>query len=313
MVDRRSQREGSQSPTLSMPDTDTWSSPAEVTDALAHQHYLADRSLAMSTYLSARLGKPLLLEGEPGCGKTELAKALAAAMGSELIRLQCFEGLDARSALYDWNYPKQMLTIRLHERDESPTAVEKEIFTERFLLRRPLLRALEETGPHRPVLLIDEIDRADEEFEGLLLEVLSDFQITIPELGTIKARRLPLVIITSNRTRELSDALKRRCLYAFVDYPSFERESDILRARVPGLGEHLGHEIVTFVQRIRSEKDLVKRPGVAETLDWAAALLALHRDALEPEVVEETLGCLLKDAADVQLAHHRGLERLLST
>ena len=294
-----------------MPDMDSWSSPTEVAEALAHQNYLADRPLAMSTYLSARLGKPLLLEGEPGCGKTELAKALAAATHTELIRLQCFEGLDARSALYDWNYPKQMLTIRLHEKDESSAKVEKEIFTERFLLRRPLLRALEESGPHRPVLLIDEIDRADEEFEGLLLEVLSDFQITIPELGTIKARRPPMVIITSNRTRELSDALKRRCLYAFVDYPSFEREIEILRARVPGLGEQLGHEIVSFVQRVRGEKDLVKKPGVAETLDWAAALLALHREALDPEVVEDTLGCLLKDAQDVQLAHDRGLERLL--
>jgi MoxR-like ATPase len=296
-----------------MTDLDSWSSPAEVTELLAGQNYIADRPLAMSTYLSGRLGKPLLLEGEPGCGKTELAKALASATAAELIRLQCFEGLDARSALYDWNYPKQMLTIRLHERDELPTAVEKEIFTERFLLRRPLLRALEEKGPHRPVLLIDEIDRADEEFEGLLLEVLSDFQVTIPELGTIKARRPPMVVITSNRTRELSDALKRRCLYAFVDYPTFERESEILSVRVPGLGEQLSREIVTFVQRVRHEKDLVKRPGVAETLDWAAALLALHRDALDPEVVDETLGCLLKDAQDVQLAHDRGLERLLGT
>jgi MoxR-like ATPase len=295
----------------SMPDLDSWSSPADVTEVLARQNYIIDRPLAMSTYLSARLGKPLLLEGEPGCGKTELAKALAAATGTELIRLQCFEGLDARSALYDWNYPKQMLTIRLHERNESPDAVEKEIFTERFLLRRPLLRALEEKGPHRPVLLIDEIDRADEEFEGLLLEVLSDFQVTIPELGTIKAHRPPMVVITSNRTRELSDALKRRCLYAFVDYPTFDRESEILRARVPGLAEQLSRDIVTFVQRIRREKDLVKRPGVAETLDWAAALLALHRGALDPEVVDETLGCLLKDAQDVQLAHDRGLERLL--
>jgi len=296
-----------------MPDVDSWSSPTEVIELLAGQNYIVDRSLAMSTYLSARLGKPLLLEGEPGCGKTELAKALAAATETELIRLQCFEGLDARSALYDWNYPKQMLTIRLHEKDESPATVEKEIYTERFLLRRPLLRALEEKGPRRPVLLIDEVDRADEEFEGLLLEVLSDFQVTIPELGTIKARRAPMVIITSNRTRDLSDALKRRCLYAFVDYPTLDREIEILQKRVPDLGEHLAREVVTFVQRIRGEKELVKRPGVAETLDWAAALLALHRDALDPEVVAETLGCLLKDAEDVQLAHDRGLERLLAS
>jgi MoxR-like ATPase len=313
MVAMRSGPGASRTPLHLMPDLDSWTSPAEVAEALAGQHYIADPPLAMSTYLSARLGKPLLLEGEPGCGKTELAKALATATGAELIRLQCFEGLDARSALYDWNYPKQMLTIRLHERDASPNVVEKEIFSERFLLRRPLLRALEESGPHRPVLLIDEIDRADEEFEGLLLEVLSDFQVTIPELGTIKARRPPMVVITSNRTRDLSDALKRRCLYAFVDYPSVERETEILRARIPALGEHLAHEVVSFVQRIRSEKELAKRPGVAETLDWASALLALHREALDPEVVDETLGCLLKDAQDVQLAHERGLGRLLSS
>lgn len=296
-----------------MADLDSWTSPDEVVEALAQQNYVLDRSLAMSTYLGARLGKPLLLEGEPGCGKTELAKALAAATGTELIRLQCFEGLDVRSALYDWNYPKQMLTIRLHERDESPAAVEKEIFTERFLLRRPLLRALEQSGPHRPVLLIDEIDRADEEFEGLLLEVLSDFQVTIPELGTIRARRPPMVIITSNRTRDLSDALKRRCLYAFVDYPTVERETEILRKRIPQVGEQLAREVVGFVQRLRHDKELAKRPGVAETLDWAAALFALHRQSLDPEVVDETLGCLLKDAQDVQLVHDRGIGRLLAS
>ncbi len=290
-----------------MADLDSWASPNEVTALLAQQKYIVDQSLAMAVYLSARLGKPLLIEGEPGCGKTELAKALALATGTELIRLQCFEGLDARSALYDWNYPKQLLTIRIHERDESPGALEKEIFSERFLLRRPLLRALDGEGPGRSVLLIDEIDRADEEFEGLLLEILSDFQVTIPELGTIKARRLPMVIITSNRTRELSDALKRRCLYAFVDYPSLEKETEILRQRIPQLGEQLAREIVTFVQRVRGEKELAKRPGVAETLDWAAALLALHRTALDPEVIENTLGFLIKDAQDLQFARERRL------
>ncbi len=290
-----------------MPDLDSWASPNEVTVLLAQQKYIVDRSLAMAVYLSARLGKPLLIEGEPGCGKTELAKVLALATGTELIRLQCFEGLDARSALYDWNYPKQLLTIRIHERDESPVALEEEIFSERFLLRRPLLRALDGEGPGRPVLLIDEIDRADEEFEGLLLEILSDFQVTIPELGTIKARRLPMVIITSNRTRELSDALKRRCLYAFVDYPSLEKETEILRQRIPQLGEQLAREIVIFVQRVRGEKELAKRPGVAETLDWAAALLALHRTTLDPEVIENTLGFLIKDAQDLQFARERRL------
>lgn len=294
---------------MTVPEASPWASAEEVTEALAGQRYLADPALAMSVYLSARLGKPLLLEGEPGCGKTELAKAVAGALGSELIRLQCFEGLDARSALYDWNFPKQMLTIRLHERDGSREALEKEIFTERFLLRRPLLRALEDGGTHPRVLLIDEVDRADEEFEGLLLEVLSDFQVTIPELGTIRAKQPPLVLITSNRTRDLSDALKRRCLYAFVDYPSVDREIEILRARVPRLGTALAREVVAFVQRLRTEKDLVKRPGVAETIDWASALLALDRDSLDPAVVEQTLGCLLKDAGDVELAHQRSLAK----
>ena len=290
-----------------MAPANEWSSPAAVTEALARQNYLAEPALAMSVFLALRLGKPLLLEGEPGCGKTELAKVLATATGTELIRLQCFEGLDARSAMYDWNYPKQMLTIRLHEKESAAAQVEKEIFSERFLLRRPLLQALEEKGPTPPVLLIDEIDRADEEFEGLLLEVLSDFQITIPELGTVKARRPPVVIITSNRTRDLSDALKRRCLYAFVDYPSVERETAILRQRIPGLGEQLAREVVGFVQKLRTEKELAKRPGVAETLDWAAALLALHRQSLDPDVVDQTLGCLLKDAQDVQFVHDHGL------
>lgn len=290
-----------------MAPANEWSSPAAVAEALARQNYLAEPALAMSVFLALRLGKPLLLEGEPGCGKTELAKVLATATGTELIRLQCFEGLDARSAMYDWNYPKQMLTIRLHEKESAAAQVEKEIFSERFLLRRPLLQALEEKGPTPPVLLIDEIDRADEEFEGLLLEVLSDFQITIPELGTVKAPRPPVVIITSNRTRDLSDALKRRCLYAFVDYPSVERETAILRQRIPGLGEQLAREVVGFVQKLRTEKELAKRPGVAETLDWAAALLALHRQSLDPDVVDQTLGCLLKDAQDVQFVHDHGL------
>lgn len=264
----------------------------------------------MAVFLSARLGKPLLVEGEPGCGKTELAKALAVATGTELIRLQCFEGLDARSALYDWDYPKQMLTIRIHEKTETPSAVEKEIFSERFLLRRPLLRALDGDATHRPVLLIDEVDRSDEEFEGLLLEVLSDFQVTIPELGTIKALRIPIVIITSNRTRELSDALKRRCLYAFVGYPDLDKETEILRARIPQLDARLAREIAGFVQRIRGETDLVRRPGVAETLDWASALLALNRKSIDRELVQDTLGFLVKDAQDLELVRARHPEDL---
>ncbi len=281
-------------------DPAQWTNPGEVEDLLLRQNYLAGGALGMAVFLSAKLGKPLLVEGEPGCGKTEIAKALAAATGVDLIRLQCFEGLDARSALYDWDYPRQLLTIRMHERDRSDEALEREVFSERFLLRRPLLRALEGDGAHCPVLLIDEIDRADEEFEGLLLEFLSDFQVSIPELGTIRAQRIPLVVITSNRTRDLSDALKRRCLYVYLDYPDPEKEVAILRRRIPALAPALAKEIVAFVQRLRTEPDLAKRPGVAETLDWAAALLALRRDQLDPETITATLGFLIKDAQDLR-------------
>jgi MoxR-like ATPase len=292
-----------------MPAPEPWSSPDDVVRTLAGQQYLLDRPLAMALFLSARLGKPLLVEGEPGCGKTEVAKALAAGTGGELIRLQCFEGVDARSALYDWNYPKQLLTIRIHEREATPTELENEIFSERFLLRRPLLRALDGNAGPRPVLLIDEVDRADEEFEGLLLEVLSDFQVTIPELGTIRARTIPHVILTSNRTRDLSDALKRRCLYAYIGYPTLDREAEILRARVPGLAAHFAREIASYVQAIRAEKDLAKRPGVSESLDWAAALLALGRSSIDTETVDQTLGFLLKDAQDLQAIRSRRPER----
>lgn len=283
-----------------MSDTQPWSSPEEVDRLLSAQSYLADPPLVMAVYLSGRLGKPLLIEGEPGCGKTELAKALATGTGGELIRLQCFEGLDARSALYDWDYPRQLLTLRMHERADSPEELEKEVFSERFLLRRPLLRALDGGGAERPVLLIDEVDRADEEFEALLLEVLSDFQVTIPELGTIHAKRIPLVIITSNRTRDLSDALKRRCLYAYVEYPTLDKEVAILERRLPDLGAPFARAIAGFVQRVRAEPELSKRPGVAETLDWAAALLALHRSALDRDTIASTLGFLIKDATDLR-------------
>ncbi len=285
----------------------SWESAREVEELLRGQDYLADPPLAMAVYLAGRLGKPLLIEGEPGCGKTEIAKALATATGGELIRLQCFEGLDARSALYDWDYPRQLLAIRMHERTESPEQLEQEVFSERFLLRRPLLRALDGDAAHRPVLLIDEIDRADEEFEGFLLEVLSDFQVTIPELGTIRARRVPLVIITSNRTRDLSDALKRRCLYAYVEYPDPAKEEAILARRVPDLGAAFAREIAAYVQRVREAPDLAKRPGVAETLDWAAALVALHRTGLDAETVAATLGFLIKDAQDLKFLREKPL------
>jgi MoxR-like ATPase len=288
-----------------MMDTETWKGPEQVQELLAAQSYIADLSLATAIFLSARLGKPLLVEGEPGCGKTEIAKVLSAATGGELIRLQCFEGLDSRSALYDWDYPRQLLMIRMHERDTATETLEKQVFSERFLQRGPLLRALGGDAAHRPVLLIDEVDRADEEFEGLLLEVLSDFQITVPEIGTLRATRPPLVVITSNRTRTLSDALKRRCLYAYVDYPDAEKELTILRRRVPSLDAAFARQVVGFVQRLRREPDLAKRPGVAETLDWAAALLTLRIDALDPAAVATTLGFLIKDADDLELLRSR--------
>jgi len=277
-----------------------WESVDSVLAALEGQNYIAERTLATAIFLAAKLKKPILVEGEPGCGKTEIAKVLAAATGSELIRLQCYEGLDANASLYEWDYPRQLLAIRLGEKSRAPEDLEHDIFSERYLLRRPLLRALAGDGPSPPVLLIDELDRADEEFEGLLLEVLSDFQVTIPEVGTIKAKAIPFVVITSNRTRELSDALKRRCLYAYLGFPSIEKEIAILRRKVPELGGRATEEIVAFVQRVRAEDDLAKRPGTSETLDWAAALLALGGPTLSRDVVRETLGFLVKDAEDLR-------------
>jgi len=276
-------------------------------EALAQQRYIADRTLGTALYLALRLQKPLLVEGEPGCGKTEIGKVLALASGAELLRLQCYEGLEASSALYEWNYSKQLLAIRLHERETSSAALEAQIYSEPFLLRRPLLRSLDGSAGERPVLLIDEIDRADEEFEGLLLEVLSEFQVTIPELGTIRAQTIPVVVLTSNRTRELSDALKRRCLYTYIGYPDHDKELAILHRKLPELESRLAEEIVRFVQNLRAEPDLAKRPGVAETLDWAAALLALGERGVRRESVVETLGLLLKDARDLE--SYRG-ERL---
>jgi MoxR-like ATPase len=293
-----------------MTASDAWTDPRQVEQLLIGQNYIAEPSLVMAVYLSGRLGKPLLVEGEPGCGKTEIAKALATATGAELIRLQCFEGLDVHSALYEWDYPRQLLAIRMHERADSADQLEREVFSERFLLRRPLLRALSGAMGPRPVLLIDEIDRADEEFEGLLLEVLSDFQVTVPELGTIRAKQIPLVIITSNRTRDLSDALKRRCLYAYVEYPDLDKEVAILERRLPDLGVPFARTIAAFVQRVRQEPELSKRPGVAETLDWAAALLALSRTRLDSETISTTLGFLVKDAQDLRYLREQRLAAL---
>ena len=279
----------------------------EATTRLRDAGYLADRELATTVYLAQELEKPLLLEGEAGVGKTELAKALAAARGSRLIRLQCYEGLDASQALYEWNYQRQLLHIRLAEAEHrleddgagERASLERELFSEDYLVRRPLLEAILAEDEVAPVLLIDEVDRADEEFEAFLLEVLSDFQITVPELGTLTARQRPLVILTSNRTRELHDALKRRCLYLWLGYPAFDREYDILRARVPGINEHLASQICGFMQVLR-DQDFYKKPGVAETIDWGMALMALHREALDEATVTETLGCVFKYHDDIE-------------
>ncbi len=263
-------------------------------------HYIGDRALATVLFLSLRLGRPLLLEGEAGVGKTEIAKVLASALGRKLIRLQCYEGLDVASAVYEWNYAGQMMAIRLAEagHDTDRARLQEDVFSARHLVKRPLLQALEPQDGGAPVLLIDELDRTDEAFEAFLLEILSDFQVTIPELGTLKAPAPPIVIITSNRTREIHDALKRRCLYHWIDYPDAERERRIVAEKAPGAASALTRELVSFVQRIRRE-DLFKSPGVAETLDWATALTELDAVALDPELVNDTLGVLLKYQDDI--------------
>jgi MoxR-like ATPase len=280
-------------------------------DCRAHG-YITDRSLSTAVLLARELGRPLLLEGEAGVGKTELAKVLATSLGTRLIRLQCYEGLDVNNAVYEWNYPRQMLEIRLLEaRGEADRATAHDIFGPEFLIRRPLLQALEaDANGEPPVLLIDEIDRADEEFEAYLLEILSDFQVTVPEIGTITAARPPRVILTSNRTREVHDALKRRCLYHWIDYPSFERELEIVLTRVPAAPERLARQIVAFVHRLR-DADLTKVPGVAETLDWASALLALGAAELVPAVVDDTLGVVLKSEEDVRGVRGEGVRQIL--
>jgi MoxR-like ATPase len=277
--------------------------PASIDDTLAllaAADYLADRSLATVLFLALKMGRPLFLEGEAGVGKTEIAKVLSATLGRRLIRLQCYEGLDVAAAVYEWNYAAQMIAIRLAEAEGTVDRerVSHDIFSERFLIKRPLLQALEPDPAGAPVLLIDEIDRTDEAFEAFLLEVLADFQVTIPELGTVKAAQAPIVVVTSNRTREVHDALKRRCLYHWVGYPSAERELAIVRAKVPGIAEVLSEQIVGFVQALRKE-DLFKAPGVAETLDWAGALTELNVVALDPATVSDTLGVLLKYQDDI--------------
>jgi MoxR-like ATPase len=275
------------------------SSVGDTLGLLAKGGYVADRSLATALYLALKLRRPLFLEGEAGVGKTEIAKVLAETLGRRLIRLQCYEGLDVASAVYEWNYPRQMIEIRLAEAGtESRDTLEEEIFSEKFLIRRPLLQALEPNPGGAPVLLIDELDRTDEPFEAYLLEVLSDFQVTVPEIGTIKAAEPPIVVITSNRTREIHDALKRRCFYYWVGYPNAARELEILRVKAPGAAEALSREVVAFVQKLRSQ-DLFKLPGVAETIDWTQALMQLDVLALTPEAVNDTLGVLLKYQDDI--------------
>lgn len=285
----------------------------ELIAAFRARGYICDRSLATAVFLALELERPLLLEGEAGVGKTELAKVLADVLETRLIRLQCYEGLDVNTAVYEWNYPRQMLEIRLLEaRGEIDRAKAHDIFGPEFLIRRPLLQALEASADGEPpVLLIDEIDRADEEFEAYLLEILSDFQVTVPEIGTIRAERPPRVVLTSNRTREVHDALKRRCLYHWIDYPSPEREIEIVRARVPGVPEALAEAVVAFVGRLRSA-DLTKVPGVAETIDWAAALLALGAAELDPATVDETLGVVLKYEEDVRQIRGETARRYLA-
>jgi MoxR-like ATPase len=277
--------------------------PASIDETLAllkSASYLADRSLATVLFLSLRLGRPLFLEGEAGVGKTEIAKVLASSLGRKLIRLQCYEGLDVATAVYEWNYPAQMMAIRLSEAagEHDKDRIEHDVFSERYLIKRPLLQAMEPSVDGPPVLLIDEIDRADEAFEAYLLEILSDFQVTIPEIGAIKAPEPPIVVITSNRTREIHDALKRRCLYHWVGYPDADREMAIVRAKAPHAPARLTGELVAFVQRLRKQ-DLFKSPGVAETLDWAAALTELDAVALDPAQVSDTLGVLLKYQDDI--------------
>ncbi len=289
------------------------SSIEDIQHALHAQHYIAERGLATTIFLALKMGRPLFLEGEAGVGKTEVAKVLARLLNVPLIRLQCYEGLDVHTAVYEWNYARQILEIRLLEAigHKDKDEIEHEIFSPDYLIKRPLLQALEPVEKGVPVLLIDELDRADEEFEAFLLELLSDFQITIPELGTIQARQPPVVIITSNRTREIHDALKRRCLYFWIEYPSLEKELEIVKRKVPGISETLAQAVVAFVQELRNA-DLYKLPGVAETLDWSRALMTLSETQLDHDVVDNTLGTLLKYHDDIAKIKGNGTAQILS-
>ena len=280
--------------------TSYFDSIEQVVTELTDAHYIADRALATVLFLAHRLEKPIFLEGEPGVGKTEVAIVMSRLFKTDLIRLQCYEGLDASTSLYEWNYPKQLLYIRLGEQNKKEKQdIEQIIYSPPFLIKRPLLDAILSSEEKAPVLLIDEIDRSDEEFEAFLLEVLSDFQITIPEIGTLKAKKKPMVIVTSNRTRDVHDALKRRCLYHWIDYPTFEKEYKIIMTRLPGIEGHFAEQLTHFMQKIRSV-GFLKNPGISETLDWAQALMAMHKKHLDEEVVMETLGCILKYQEDIK-------------
>ena len=284
----------------------------EVQGAMEKEKYICERSLATALFLALKLEKPLLLEGEAGVGKTEVAKVMTQVLERRLIRLQCYEGLDATAALYEWNYPKQLLRIKMGEAGRQPLGSVENIFSPEFLIQRPLMEAIQcESADQHIVLLIDEVDRSDEEFEAFLLEILSDFQITIPEIGTLSAKHRPLVIITSNRTREIHDALKRRCLYHWIDFPPFEKEYRIVTTKVPTIQETLARQICSFMQTVRG-KDFYKKPGIAETLDWANALIQLHRDRLDRAAVEETLGCILKHFEDMKKMRETDLTSCLN-
>ena len=284
----------------------------DLTRLFEKSKYVADSQIAMAVFLSLKLRKPLLIEGDPGCGKTEIAKVLSEGLGNRLIRLQCYEGLDANSTIYEWDYLRQLLHIRIEEQKTSPDKLEEEIFGERFLLKRPLLDAVLDDASLPPVLLIDEIDRADEEFEGFLLELLAEFQVTVPELGTFKAKHRPIIIITSNHTRELGDGLRRRCLYLYLSYPSFEKELTIVKLKVPGIEEKLAKDVVAAVEKIRSSEDVIRKPGTSETLDWATALQVLGENQLTPEVARQTLSCILKNSDEISHFDEERLRNILS-